>query len=391
MFGGCRVAQGLDQHASWIDRAWTLQEATLCKDTYALFAWNESLPPRGTVGWLRDHNNAKIERVRQISVGDPDWWAADDVGIMRLDQLLSITPDVNIGTLVMGTDVWNPESSHELQWSVKCLGEYRFPISILAAMIEGLHNPDSKYKDFVIESAWRSIWMRTSTKPQDMVFSAMHLFGAEIEVDYTRSLKSLIFELAKTASSPGWLNLFCHVPTLQGSGLIPMLPAFRLQQAPTYTLEGLTTASSRIIRDDGYCSKYDIIFKDTSESHGHYVCAKLLSIIDKGEPYIYCDGDDERFLSSYGHMTTLIVSSDGVQFQAICRYRGQLGPIMVVVGQRARRTTRASEEMVVKPEYLFIFLRQDVVEDNEIGSCWTGSYGRRKYFLLRRAKPRIYT
>jgi hypothetical protein len=141
MIGGCRVAQGLDQHASWIDRAWTLQEAILCKDTFGLFAWNDILPPRGTVGWLPDHNNARIERVRSIDPSDPEWWASDDVGIMRLRQLLSITPDVNMGTLSMGTDVDNPESSHELQWSVKCLGEYRFPISILETMIEGLHNP----------------------------------------------------------------------------------------------------------------------------------------------------------------------------------------------------------------------------------------------------------
>jgi hypothetical protein len=127
----------------------------------------------------------------------------------------------------------------------------------------------------------------------------MHLFGAEIEVDSTRSAQSLIFELvAKTGSSPGWLSVSCSVPTLQGSGLIAILPAFRAQQPPTYTIEGRTIASSRIIRDVGYSLEYDIIFKATSDSGGHDVCSKVLDIVDIGEPYIYCNGDDERLSSS---------------------------------------------------------------------------------------------
>lgn len=126
-----------------------------------------------------------------------------------------------------------------------------------------------------------------------------------------------------------------YLQTLRGSRLILILPSFRPQQTPAYTLKELTTASSRIIRDDEYCSKYDIVSKDTSEFNGHHLWAKLVGIIDKGEPYIYCGGDDERFPSSYGDMTILIVPSKGVQFQAICRYRGLVGPTIVVVGQRA--------------------------------------------------------
>ena len=42
-FGGCDSVQPLNKPASWISRAWTLQEATLCPDTYGLF----QCPPRG--------------------------------------------------------------------------------------------------------------------------------------------------------------------------------------------------------------------------------------------------------------------------------------------------------------------------------------------------------
>ena len=37
MFGGCAAAQPLDQDSVWINRAWTLQEATLNSSTWGLF------------------------------------------------------------------------------------------------------------------------------------------------------------------------------------------------------------------------------------------------------------------------------------------------------------------------------------------------------------------
>ena len=39
MFGGVGAAASIDKHSSWINRAWTLQEATLCKQTYGLINW----------------------------------------------------------------------------------------------------------------------------------------------------------------------------------------------------------------------------------------------------------------------------------------------------------------------------------------------------------------
>src|SRR5271154_6833927 len=56
MFGGCHSVQPLDKSASWMSRAWTLQEATLCKDTFGLFRCPEEIK-NCEVALLSEHKN----------------------------------------------------------------------------------------------------------------------------------------------------------------------------------------------------------------------------------------------------------------------------------------------------------------------------------------------
>lgn len=48
MFGGVAAAQPLDELSTWINRVWTLQEATLCYETWGLVEW------RCKASWQRD-------------------------------------------------------------------------------------------------------------------------------------------------------------------------------------------------------------------------------------------------------------------------------------------------------------------------------------------------
>jgi len=177
MPGGISAAQRVDKSAGWIDRAWTLQESTLCPDTYVLLDWprKHSL----TVGGIKD---AEFK------------YLGHSIAIIRLRGLL----EARVSTEDIYYEI-DGEEEEGLELDISCFGEDNTAIMALWTMLESKGDP------YILKSAaWRSMWMRTSTKPQDMVFSVLHIFNADIEINYSRSVDDLQLELAaKTADFPG--------------------------------------------------------------------------------------------------------------------------------------------------------------------------------------------
>ncbi|OCT47240.1 hypothetical protein CLCR_02254 [Cladophialophora carrionii] len=177
----------------------------------------------------------------------------------------------------------------------------------------------------VAQAAWRNIWLRTSTEPQDLIFSMMHVLGVVVDVDYKRSTKDLLFELVDKSPIPGWLTVSYDMPVYPESGLIPSLPTFTSHFMPTYAIDGKFRRASELICSEFCCEQFDVVIKSTGKAtDGHLVCARLFEV-EASRPRV--DKKDRLFSN-----VQLRLSSPFHQFVATCKYRGNLGSVVMMVG-----------------------------------------------------------
>lgn len=388
MVGGVVAAQSMGKPSSWIHRAWTFQEATLCFQPWVLLQWN--LP-----GSFQILGGLSISKLK------------GNVALVRLSELLELTPGQSLepGTLT----VKGREIEYELNFPFCCLGTDR---TAMIALEPGLRTPKSQsysssssthsthYGDDVSDNgpwedipeddsdggsgrsvgggnqspndgsnneskgdhgdeydsepkekwayyqpiggpefqpveilhiaAWRSMWLRTSTKPQDLVFSVMHFLGAFIEVDYKRPLNDLIFELTEKSPIPAWLAIGYDIPVNPKSGLIPILPTFAPNSVPNYVINGKTRLASELVYADYYCGKFDVVIKSSSMVDGHTICAQLFDIHHSSP--LRKDEKDSSF-----HVSELCLSCPTYEFNADCKFKGNMGDVVMIVGPTQTR------------------------------------------------------
>ncbi|KAK3339930.1 ankyrin repeat-containing domain protein [Lasiosphaeria hispida] len=184
-------------------------------------------------------------------------------------------------------------------------------------------------------SVWRSMWLRTSTRPQDLVYSMMHLLGAQIKVDYRRSVDELIFELVgKTRSAPAWLAIGYHLPVRPESGLIPLYPDFGSHLEPTFSFGGTAVPVSEVVcNGDFFCSEFDIDIKHSSLTDGHLVCALVLDI-DKISGHNPEELDPDSL--SLHEVQLSLSCPPAYRLNATCRFKGHVGSLAVVVGDHSQ-------------------------------------------------------
>ena len=420
MFGGIAAAQPLDELSTWINRAWTLQEATSCHEMWGLVEWKYS---GSFSSWKNPIKIMKLE---------------GDVGILELGTLVQVEPGQRLGKGYLAPGgkrmFWRGEKEIEIDLPVNCLGSELSAISTLESAMnsrrrgfwnddvregnvgsiewgssgeeEGAENDggdwlsgeddgdnDDPWEDISDDeitleeddgnaggrgdavgvedcgshrgggnhreegsddynsvnsgtdlniseestvrvlhgAAWRSMWLRTSTKPQDMVFSTMHLLGVTIEVDYQRSLEELVFDLVdKTSTIPAWLTIGYDIPVNPKSGLIPVLPTFTPNSVPTYIVDGKPQSAADVVCEDYWCYKFDLAFLSSSIADGHLICVRAMDVKFASMPQK--SADNGLFLESEVHL-----SSTDYDLVASCRFRGRIGKVVVIVGKRMVR------------------------------------------------------
>lgn len=226
------------------------------------------------------------------------------------------------------------------------------------------------------EAAWRNIWLRTSTKPQDLVFSVMHYLGVSIKVDYKRDIEDLIFELVAKSPIAGWLTIGFDIPVYPRSGLVPILPTFASNSVPTYSAEGGTKMASELVYSEYYCVKFDVVVTSSGKpDDGHLLCGRLFEIKDSKPPHT--DERDPLFYHS-----ELRLSSPEYEFYADCKFKGSLGIVVMIVG-----ATQTLEELRFGYWSGTPFVH--LLEKNELGTWSKTGAGfldepvfKRKHFLM---------
>ncbi|KAF9255717.1 hypothetical protein L218DRAFT_912087 [Marasmius fiardii PR-910] len=197
--GGVRRLVRLQERTSWIDRGWTLQEAVVPKQTVVLFRWEYYMIGRACA-WTMGFD------ARTVIDGQSAYH--------ELKRLLeqSISP----GTLSIDNE--------KIPISVGLFGPNRISAAALSDAM-----PDVEEFSTREQSIWRSALLRTSSRPVDMVFSIMSMFGVTLDPgsfdssDRLGATISLAQEILRKGRPASWI----------GAGYL-LEPSFEISTFPRF-------------------------------------------------------------------------------------------------------------------------------------------------------------
>ncbi|KAM6495076.1 hypothetical protein JOM56_009699, partial [Amanita muscaria] len=284
MLGGVSAVQSLTSRTGWMDRAWTLQEATL--------------------NWRRTYAYVKWPYLTRFTINTPGSSKGLDINFMP----------------VLCLDGGSDEKFNTARASRAAKN----------AMLSVFSAPSRELR---LAGVWRAMLLRTSTKPVDIVYSVMGLFDVKIgPYGEDRNVQYLFNDLARKAAAinknagMGWLvigGVLGSVGKLNRdrmSFLIPRVPDYtRKEKRPTYTFNGRQVLSAKVV-DDSKTSikKYHIQFHTNSQPH--IMCAFILKVANITNK------------TSGRQFNTASFTIDGKQSR--CRYHGTIrdGIWAMVVG-----------------------------------------------------------
>lgn len=218
--GGIRRLVRIEEETSWIHRGWTLQEAVAPKETTVLFAWpytrrsdeNISILGNFSIAELVSGQSAQLElrTMLEASMSSIRMWIGD----------AEIPIDINL----FGK---RPYSAAPL------LGALPAPVMFSSS------NNDPNLR---AQSIWQSALLRTSSRPVDMVFSIMGIFGVSLNPaefhknDRLGATIALAREIVKQDQYARWIGAVYLLDPSPVLSTFPPFPETSVAGRPTITL-----------------------------------------------------------------------------------------------------------------------------------------------------------
>ena len=282
MLGGVSAVQSVSAVSPWADRAWTLQEAILNNRTWAYAAWKDD-------GLVRRSPN----------------WSPGVALPVRKETRKYLIPLEFLSGEATDKDMISPMGIECGWYNVHCLDGVMNRSGSDPKFFQASTDGSSPVRAILFHirrggadrlvGAWIAMFLRTSTRPVDIVYSVIGIFNVEIDYDEDRGLQGLYNELACKAAlrggfGLGWLTmggLSGSVGILErdeSSLLIPKVPIYPESQGTPYYLiggkhvvAGLVFAKGNVIHDLAiHPCRYHIKF-DT-DSHPHIVCTAMFEV-----------------------------------------------------------------------------------------------------------------
>jgi hypothetical protein len=333
MVGGVGAVQRIDEVSSWIDRAWTLQEAVVCPNTTVLVDWpyasKFNAPPI-----FRDPNDGpnKTFHVEFTKVED------SNLAYIGLKTLLEL--QLTGGQMILDLHGKHPPSQLPPEFAIKCfesnvhdaksdiLNISAGRMALLAVLEASAKNMDNKVnKEMKHSAVWRSMHLRVSTNQEDIVFSIQHLL--DVKLDHTDGLDlpelyNKLVEKVTIAGIPAWLGVGASsgdiIPRHKASGICPDLPIReKLSQQnsetrlPKYTVGVHSAPVSKFISRSGdYIAKFDLEFKNWGSTN-EQICCRMFQF--KATPLLA----HRPLAADAGESKSAILEYPGVK--GVCAYK----------------------------------------------------------------------
>ncbi|KAF7983167.1 hypothetical protein HWV62_23398 [Athelia sp. TMB] len=200
--GGTRRFVGIEEQTSWIDRAWTLQEAMVPKRTQVIIKWDYGNPTGFSTC------SALPFTITEVT--------ASKTGMVPLEIAISNAVGYSYVDTTRGSGI---------RIELNIFGGHG---STQAQALSGAMNesdPDSK-----AQAIWKCAMMRTSLRPVDMVFSIMGLFGVALDQklfdvnNREGAVIALAQKILENGGKAAWLAVSYYHPPSRTASSFPYFP-----------------------------------------------------------------------------------------------------------------------------------------------------------------------
>ncbi|EUC60868.1 heterokaryon incompatibility protein, partial [Rhizoctonia solani AG-3 Rhs1AP] len=248
--GGLTRLTSLSEKTTWVERGWTLQEALAPEDVQVVFQW--------TGGNKNAKSSPKHKGIRKITEVTPGRCA---MASLRLILDCAITGSLYTQVDRSQVDLTRftqrqIEDNHFLvreDLSISIFGANQGPnderdfrrvfpnVAALAVILNTDMSNDPCRKDHCL---WKSMFMRSTRDPVDMVFSAMGLFGVTLDpndFDGNERIRPII-ALAQKVLLKGygatWLGISFLAPPCPFLSTFPSFPVWSKRHKPEIGIPG---------------------------------------------------------------------------------------------------------------------------------------------------------
>ena len=212
--GGLKQLASLEERTSWIERAWTLQEALAPPSVKCLFFWTKG-------NAVLQHNAPII--VREVVLGK--------AAMADMKSLLEGSLKSNL-SVILDSQSRHPDNYDGSTYiSLKILGiRDGSDVHPIVALLGAL---DHTLEDGRANAIWRCTILRSAKFAEDMIYSIMGLLGVTLEVIYPKpgqpsDLSTPVIGLTRALMQKGfradWLGIAPGLGAPYGMSAMPILP-----------------------------------------------------------------------------------------------------------------------------------------------------------------------
>ncbi|KAK7047283.1 hypothetical protein VNI00_006514 [Paramarasmius palmivorus] len=245
--GGTRRLVSLEEPTMWIHRGWTLQEAVAPRSASVVIQWEHG---DGSFGNPKQRMGTSGV-IEEIVPGQSAY--------ILLTSLVnaSIAENVEFRVAAPGTYTGRP-----VDVTIRIFGNdeagwrHAFVLSAALKPVDDKVDPNGDKKRTAI---WRSAQMRTSSRPVDMVFSIMGLFGVTLDPrafkahDRLGATIALAREILDQGGSPNWFAISLALPHNNDILSFPMFPETNEAGAAIYEVNDERVEAAELMKDvDGW-------------------------------------------------------------------------------------------------------------------------------------------
>lgn len=217
--GGLQCLVRLDEVTQWIHRGWTLQEAVAPLAVVVLFSWK--LGPR------RVHAGDTQGNIDEVT---PARSATTPLSLI-VDACTAGTLSIENGEkrLLLEVKLFSSHAADRSYRDFPFWNETRRVLSPNVGALGRIMSPDLD-RDVKDYSIWQSALMRTSSRPIDMVFSIMGLFGVALNPsefdknDRVRATIALAQAIMKKGGRATWLAAAFRLQPSRQVSTFPLFP-----------------------------------------------------------------------------------------------------------------------------------------------------------------------
>ncbi|KAK7449704.1 hypothetical protein VKT23_013177 [Stygiomarasmius scandens] len=284
--GGVQRLVRLDEETSWIHRGWTLQEAVAPPVASVLFSWKLG-SGKGSAGDYRDSEVKEIVHRESAMASLSLIINACVTGYMSFTGTSNFTVEAKIF------------SSHPSNYSYNDIPFWRPQRKLLTPNVAALavitqDELESDAKEYAI---WQSAFMRTSSRPVDMVFSIMGLFGITLDTsafhknDRIGATIALAQEILKRGGRASWLGASFRLDPCKAMSTFPSFPQTRVAgKALVSTRNGIQEVSQFMASEYPYAKALVPMPQGTMDLDGYLTfTSKAVEVISgnaDGQPQL---------------------------------------------------------------------------------------------------------